>query len=413
MMPLTARASSLVLALAAGLAACNTAQPDPESRPVPIPTTEAPSATATPDSAVFVTRLGADTLVVERMVRTPTRVEADVLMRVPATSRTRWTMELSPAGQMTRLESVALDPVTGAPLAGGARRTVTRAGDSLRVETAGAQGTQVATAAAAPATLPFIDMVHWPFEVALMRARRASVDTVRQPLLTGSRTSPFMIARVGGDSMTITHPSRGTMRVRVDDEGRLIGLDAGATTRALVVERRPWMAVDAIASRWVAADAAGRSAGALSGRDTARAIIEGATLLVDYGTPWKRGRDVWGSLVRFGQVWRTGANMATHFSTSRDLLLGRGADTLRVPAGSYTLFSVPAADGGLLIVNRQTGQTGTAHDAARDLGRVRMVPRPLPSTVERFTIRVTDDDGSGAIRLQWDDTEYVVPFAVR
>lgn len=365
------------------------------------------------DSAVFVTRLGSDTLVIERMVRTPARVETEVLMRTPVTSRTRWVMELDAAGAMTRLQSIPLDVRTGTPLASGGQ-TIVRTGDSLRITSVSQQGTSRTTsAAAAPATLPFIDMVHWPFEVALVRARGTGAATVQQPLLTGSRTSNFVIGRVGADSMTIRHPSRGTMRARVDAHGRLLGLDAGETTRKLVVERKPWIALDQVAARWAAADAAGRTAGALSGRDTARATVGGANLLVDYGTPWKRGREIWGALVRFGEVWRTGANMATHFSTSRDLLLGRGADTLRVPAGSYTLFSVPAADGGLLIVNRQTGQTGTAHDAARDLGRVRMVPRPLPSTVERFTIRVTDDDGSGAIRLQWDDTEYVVPFAVR
>lgn len=402
----------LLVAVATGIAAC-TSHPDPESRSTTMASTETRASRGAPDSAVFVTRLGADTLVIERMVRTGARVEADVLMRTPTTTRTRWTMELGTGGEMTGLASTPLDPATGAPSGRGARQTVTRSGDSLRIETVGAQGTRVATAAAPAATLPFIDMVHWPYEVVLMRARRMSVDTVRQPLLSGSRTSTFLIGRVGGDSMTITHPSRGTMRVRVDADGRLMGLDAGATTRALVVERRPWMAVDAIAARWLAADAAGLSAGALSGRDTARAIIQGATLLADYGTPWKRGRDVWGALVRFGQVWRTGANMATHFTTSRDLRLGTDADTLRVPAGSYTLFSIPEADGGLLIVSRQTGQTGTAYDPARDLGRVRMLARPTSGTVEKFTITLAEDDGTGAIRLQWDDEERVVPFVVR
>lgn len=377
-------------------------RPEPASRPLP---------SVAPDSASFVTRLGADTLVVERFVQTDDRVVADVLMRVPSTTRTRWVLEVSPTGIMERLSTIPLDPVTGAALENGTGRTVLRRGDSLVVESAGPRGTRATTVAAPPATLPFIDMVHWPFELVLRRARAASVTTVQQPLLTGSRTSPFAIGRVGGDSMTITHPSRGTMRVRVDEVGRLLGLDAGATTRALVVDRRPWVALGPIAEGWVRADAAGQSAGALSGRDTARAIVAGADLLVDYGTPLRRGREIWGKLVRFGQVWRTGANMATHFTTSRELLLGGGADTLRLPAGTYTLFSIPAADGGMLIVSSQTGQNGNAYDPARDFGRVRMQARALGSPVERFTISL-EDDGEGAIRLQWADEERVVPFAV-
>ena len=380
-----------------------------ESRANPVAAAPAPD-----DSAVFVTRLGSDTLVVERMVRTGTRVEAEVLMRTPSTTRDRWVMELSPTGQMQRLERMPLDPATGVPRQAEPQQAYERTGaDSLQARMQTPAGTRTSMVPAPAATLPFIDMVHWPYEVALMRARAMSIETVQQPLLTGSRTSMFAIGRVGGDSMTITHPSRGTMRVRVDATGRLLGLDAGATTRKLVVERRPWMAIDALARRWSAADAAGRSAGALSGRDTARAIVQGATMMVDYGTPWRRGRAIWGALVPYGEVWRTGANMATHFTTSRPLRLGSGADTLQVPAGSYTFFSIPQSGGGTFIVSRQTGQTGTAYDPSRDLGRVRMQARPLPAPVERFTIAIGDDDGSGAIRLQWADAEMVVPFIVR
>ena len=176
------------------------------------------------DSAVFVTRLGSDTLVVERMVRTGNRVEAEVLMRTPSTTRDRWVMELSPSGQMQRLERTPLDPATGVPRQAGPQQAYERSGaDSLQARMQTQAGTRTSMVAAPAATLPFIDMVHWPYEVALMRARAMSVDVVQQPLLTGSRTSLFAIGRVGGDSMTITHPSRGTMRVHVDATGRLLG----------------------------------------------------------------------------------------------------------------------------------------------------------------------------------------------
>jgi hypothetical protein len=84
-----------------------------------------------------------------------------------------------------------------------------------------------------------------------------------------------------------------------------------------------------------------------------------------------------------------------------------------VPAGDYTLFSVPAHDGGILIINQQTGQTGTAYDAERDLGRVPLTARPLAEVVEVFTIRVDQTARGGELRLQWDQTELVAPFTVR
>lgn len=367
---------------------------------------------AAPDSGAYITRLGSDTLAVERFVRTPRRIEAEVVLRVPATSRTHYVLDLGPDGELVRLEATT-NPRGTRP---GRRELVTRDGDSLRIVTTVGDSTRRRSVAAGAAVLPFIDMVHWPYEVALVHGRAAGRQDWTQPLLTGGRVSPFAIASVGTDSMTITHPSRGTMRARVDARGRLLGLDAGATTRKLVVERRPWIALDGLVDRWSALDAAGRSLGALSGRAEEMGTVGAATLTVDYGTPAKRGREIWGALVPYGAVWRTGANMATHFSTDRDLVLGTGADTLVVPAGSYTLFSVPAPDGGVLIVSRQTGQAGTAYDPARDLGRVPLAVRPLGEPVELFTIDVEPVAAPGAdgeIRLRWDRAERVVPFRVR
>lgn len=366
---------------------------------------------AAPDSAAFVTRLGTDTMVVERVVRAGNTIEADVLIRTPSTSRALYRMELAPNGAPVSWSRTDVHPVTAAPT--GAREVVTIVGDSLRIESAGPSGDRVRTAAAPDFTMPFVDMVHWPFEPALARLRASGSDSLMQPLLTGARTSDFTFVALSADSATITHPFRGTMRARVDARGRLIGLDAAGTTRKLVVERTGWMPLEPSAQRWMADDAAGRGVTALSGRGDTKATVQGAQIEVDYGTPQQRGREIWGALVPWGELWRTGANLATHFSTDRDLLLGQGADSLALPAGRYTLFSIPAADGGRLIVSRQTGQNGNSYDASHDLGRVGMSLRPLPSQVESFTIAVTEEGPGGLIRLQWAEQELVVPFQVR
>jgi hypothetical protein len=125
-----------------------------------------------------------------------------------------------------------------------------------------------------------------------------------------------------------------------------------------------------------------------------------------------RGRAIWGALVPYGQVWRTGANEATHIETDREIVLGggnAGADSVVVPPGRYTLYTIPEATGGTLIVNRQTGQGGTTYDAARDLGRVRLTMRPLSPSQELFNIALDP----GLLRLQWSDRELVVPLRVR
>lgn len=145
-----------------------------------------------------------------------------------------------------------------------------------------------------------------------------------------------------------------------------------------------------------------------SPRDTTRATVAGANVYIDYGRPSKRGREIFGGLVPWGQVWRTGANQATHLVTDKSLMFG----SLMVPAGTYTIYTVPAQDGWKLIINKQTGQWGTSYDQKQDLGRVDMKVSTLPSPVEQFTIRIEARGANGVLRMEWDRTAAEIPFMV-
>lgn len=356
------------------------------------------------DTSSLTARLGVDTVAVERVIRTPRTVDAEIVVRVPRTSMQRHRAELDSRGMLSRLEVTIVDPATGATR----RSTVySRAGDSLRIEDSQGQQRTTRTVAAVDGVLPFIDLVHWPFDVALRRLKSSGARKTDAPMLGGSRVSAFPLA-INGDSGTITHPTRGTMRITLEPDGSIRTLDAGATTRALIVTRDRHADIAFLARDYALRDAAGKGIGELSGRGADTASVLGATITLDYGTPSKRGRQIWGSLVEYGKLWRTGANRATHFSTDRPLRLG----SLDVPAGDYTLYSIPAADGGTLIINRQTGQNGQQYDENQDLGRVKLTARPLAQPVEVFTISAREEGGRGLLALQWDRTEMVVEFRV-
>jgi hypothetical protein len=142
-----------------------------------------------------------------------------------------------------------------------------------------------------------------------------------------------------------------------------------------------------------------------SPRDTAHATIGAAHVLVDYGRPSKKGRAIFGGLVPYDKVWRTGANAATVLVTDKDLTIGN----LSVPAGSYTLYTLPSASGWKLIINREVGQWGLTYHKEFDLGQVPMTVSSAKSPVEKFLI---DFDG-GKMRLQWDTTVAEVPVAAK
>ena len=361
-----------------------------------------------PDSAALVTTLGHDTLAVERLVSLPGRVEVEVLLRTPTTTYRTYVLERGLNGNTRRVtaEVRPADDWGGEPTT---RQVFEFGEDSVTVSTTENGATTTSVVPLLEDALPVHDMMHWPFDVALRGFWPSGADSVQVPLLTEASYSEFTLRRGGEGGASITDPSRGTMDVAVDDEGRLLSLSAAATTRKLEVARADWADLQALSERFVSEDEAGRGIGTLSSQRTDHASFGGADITVEHGAPLKRGREIWGALVPYGEVWRTGANTATSFVTSADLLVG----DLEVPAGAYSLFTIPDRAGSTLIFNRETGQPGTAYDPAQDLGRTLLAHRVLRDPVEEFAVLVEGRGTRGELRLRWDRLELVVPIQTR
>jgi hypothetical protein len=131
------------------------------------------------------------------------------------------------------------------------------------------------------------------------------------------------------------------------------------------------------------------------------AFADGKTITIDYSRPSVKGRKIFGGLVPYGQVWRTGANAATTLKTDANLTIG----SANVPAGTYTLYTIPEEKKWTLIINKQTGQWGTAHDEKQDLARVEMKISKNSSPTEQFTIGFDQTGTTAAVlKLDWADT---------
>src|SRR5262245_16216798 len=135
--------------------------------------------------------------------------------------------------------------------------------------------------------------------------------------------------------------------------------------------------------------------------ETSVKFDDGKTVTIKYSRPSMRGRKIYGDLVPYGKVWRTGANSATSFTTDTALDIGGS----NVPAGNYTLYTVPGEKSWQLIVNKQTGQWGTKYDEGQDLARIPMKVSQLSSGLETFTISL-DKTGakSATLKLDWELT---------
>jgi DUF2911 family protein len=142
---------------------------------------------------------------------------------------------------------------------------------------------------------------------------------------------------------------------------------------------------------------------------TATGTVNGATITIDYSSPAVKGRKIWGGLVPYGKVWRAGANEATLFTTSKDILV----QGKKLPAGKYSLYAIPGEKDWVIIFNSKTGQWGvkddesTTEEPANDVLRVTVKPQKSSAFNERMKF-VIDEKG---FALEWENLS--IPVSVK
>jgi len=215
-----------------------------------------------------------------------------------------------------------------------------------------------------------------------------------------------------GGKADITHDwLAGTGEATMDSSYHMLSYSGTRTTYKVDVSRLTSPPnVKSIADRFESLETKTGIVRELSVRDTMHAQIGIAMFTVDYGRPLLRGRKLLGDMLPYDYVWRTGANAATQFTASTPIKLAG----MQVPAGTYTLWTVPHTSGVDLIVNRQTGQWGTEYDKARNLGIARITTQALPVPVEEFTISIVPGDTRhGTLVMEWDSFRWTAPIEVQ
>jgi hypothetical protein len=360
------------------------------------------------DSGGFVVRIGTDTLAVEQYTRTRTQLRGEYVIRSPRSIHRIYTLDLNPDGTARRLEVVTHN-IGGGP---GPMETRMSAdfsrGDTVTIVSPRGDSSLTNRIAVPRGTYPFTLHIYGLLEQIARSVRASGKDSVAfTALASADRTSGGYIKKLRGDTLQMLFTEGqlagvGPFTFRLDQAGRLLSLTGKGSTIQVEVERVPSANVGQAAQAF-----ATRPLGQLSVRDTARASIGGAEVWVDYSKPSKRGREIFGNVVPWNTVWRTGANAATQFSTPVDLVVG-GAT---VPAGKYTLWTLPTQTGWKLIINKQSGQWGTVYDPQQDLARVDARSETLAAPAEQLVIAFEPAGSPTALTISWDRTKVSVPVA--
>ena len=146
--------------------------------------------------------------------------------------------------------------------------------------------------------------------------------------------------------------------------------------------------------------------------------VDNNRVTVIYGRPYSKDpksttiRKIWGGLVPYGKVWRTGSDEATTLITQKDIEIG-GAT---VPAGTYTLFTVPMEDGSAkLVINKETGQWGIdPYHETNELVRVDLKKDTLNTQLDQFVMALEKNPAGGAtLKMAWENTQFSVNYTVK
>jgi hypothetical protein len=368
----------------------------------------------------FIALLGRDTISLESVTRRGDKVIVDGVDRFPRVRQRHTEIDLAPDGTISHLK---MHIVTPSEPADQRERDIDArvTKDSLIMEKRDAKRLRWAFATDGKMTMPHVPQMYSLYELYFAAALRsaaaanANAATLRQFYIDREFDRFSLqngeVRRLPDGRVWIEHDwLSGIGEATVDSSYRLQHYSGARTTYQVDVRRIAESPdVQSVGKRLADAETSGGGAKQLSTRDTARASIGAARFSIDYGRPLARGRVLVGNVIPLDQVWRTGANAATQFTTSAPITLAG----IAMAAGTYTLWTLPGAQGVQVIVNKETGQWGTSYDASHDLARAPMLVDSLPAPVEQFTISIAPaDDHHGTLIMEWGPFRWSAPIVL-
>ena len=372
----------------------------------------------------FIARLGQDTISAESVTRQGNTVTTDEVDKFPRVRLRHTVIELTPEGGISHL---AMDIHTPSEPANERERKVTAdvTKDSVHIsKTDGTSTVHHDFGTGGAIVVAHAEQMYSLYELYFAAALKHTA-AVKSAAGTPVAMRQFYIDRefdhfpLGSASIKplengkaeVTHDwLSGTGEATIDSGYHMLSYSGSQTTYKIEVTRLATPPdVKNIADRFEARETKMGIVKQMSVRDTMQAKIGNAQFIIDYGRPLLRGRKLLGDVLPYDYVWRTGANAATQFTTSAPIQLAG----MQVPAGKYTLWTVPHADGVELIVNKETGQWGTEYDGSKNLGKAKFTTEVLSTPVEAFTISIVPvDTKHGTLVMEWGSFKWTAPIEV-
>ena len=233
-------------------------------------------------------------------------------------------------------------------------------------------------------------------------------DSIITGHLTLGTNRKYIIKRIAKDQLYVGSTVTGMMTLYLDKNGMLKSIDAIGSSWNVTGSVTNRLDLKALTDYFVAQETAAGAA-AINQPDSIMAMLNNASFKIVYSRPKVRGRTIFGAVVPYDRFWRTGANAATRLVTDHTLVFG----DKELPAGTYSIWTLPSQSGWTMMFNSQANIWGTEYNPAFDVLRVPMQSEQIPDLVEEFTIEVKPARGGGLFNVIWEKTKASAQFRVK
>lgn len=227
-------------------------------------------------------------------------------------------------------------------------------------------------------------------------------------LLFGSK-DPVTIKRINKNTVTIGGSMMGKFTIYLNEKGKPNSIDAIGSSWNVKGKIFPYLNIDSVIQTEAIRAQQYGVLPQLNKADSVQAKIGSTIIKINYSRPSMRSRVIFGEVVPWNRFWRTGANAATKLRLSAPILF----QDKELPAGDYSIFTIPAKNGWTMMFNKEANIWGTQYNPANDVLRVPMQVEQLKEPVELMTIEVLPVNGGGAINVVWEKTKASVTFTTK
>jgi len=368
----------------------------------------------TPYSATFVAKLGTDTVMVETYNMVNNHLYGKAFIRIPEDYIGEFDIHFYPDGSIRTFKIAALDPVNGSvPFPGRSRmlsyyQNMLCQSDTCYWFASHIGGTEEYMNKHKAASMDFIG--GWTpilslFEWNALRLRKSGTNLLPLRMMNDYiGVYDIAIRTAGKNSLVFGGPFLEYTNIETDTSGRITTIDGTGTPWNYQVTKHPPMNINEVARRMHQTP----GIGVPSPEVTEHYTVANTPIDVSYGKPFKRGRKIFGGIVPYDSVWRTGAGHPTVLSLGEDIKIG----ITIIPKGKYSLYTIPGADHWILIFNTDTKKWPTDPSRDKDFAQVHLKVNRLPGVVEQFKIDIIEDKKGGVLKFIWDDVEAYTNFEV-